>query len=133
MTQAVAILAGMFLPLAAAGDPAPGGAAGQYGRSVAACTALSDMDGQQCLAGLLEPIDGQLTRSYESALEAAAAQGRAAELREAQAKWQSFVDAQCGFERAQFRGGTGYWSAFYICHIRHAAARIDDLDRAIGQ
>jgi uncharacterized protein YecT (DUF1311 family) len=129
----VAVVVVAVLPVVAASASVPSTAAEDYDQKVAVCTAKSDIDGQQCLAELLKPVADQLGRTYKSALEVATIQERAAELRQAQAEWAKFVDAQCKFDLAQFRGGTGYWSVGYICRIKRTAARIDDLSRVAGQ
>ena len=131
--QLVAMVLAAFLPVAAASASVPSAAADEYGKKVAICTAKTDIDGQQCLAGLLTPVADQVKRTYKEALVRATMHERAAELRNAQAAWAKFVDAQCEFDLAQFRGGTGYWSVGYICRIERTAARIDDLSRGAGQ
>jgi uncharacterized protein YecT (DUF1311 family) len=118
----VAILASVF-----AERSASDGAAERYGLKTAACTHLPDMDMQQCLSSLSAAAHAEQIGAYRSALAAASAQGRGAELRKTQASWRKFVDLQCAFEQAQFRGGTGYWSALYLCEVRSTAARIEEL------
>ncbi len=105
----------------------------RYGVKVAVCTSMPDIDMQQCLAGLLEPVEAEQQRAHEAALKVASGQGRAAELRKAEAEWRKFVDAQCAFERAQFSGGTGAWSTLYICVIERKARRVDELTSIAGQ
>jgi len=121
------------LPVAAANTQIPNAATEEYGQKIVACTAKADVDGEQCLAELLAPVSEQLNRTFEAALVVAANESRLVELRQAQASWTKFVDAQCDFDMAQFRDGTGRWSVGYICRIERTATRIDELKRVAGQ
>ena len=127
------VIAVAILPIAAANTQIPSTAAEEYGQKIAVCTAKADIDGQQCLAELLAPVSEQLNRTLEAALVVAANEKRSAELRQAQASWVKFVDAQCDFDIAQYRDGTGHWSVGYICRIERTAIRIDELNHTAGQ
>ena len=105
----------------------------RYKQDMAVCTQKSDMDGQQCLADLLEPSEIELDLAYKAALKKAKAQARVVELKTAQSAWSKYASAQCDFEHAQFRGGTAYHSVGYICRIRLNAERIDQLSRGANQ
>ena len=74
----------------------------RYEAAIGHCTRLKDMDMQSCLANL-----------NTQAL---------AEERQAFGANSSF---SCEVEVRRFEGGTGYWSAAYICSIRERAKRID--------
>lgn len=102
------ILGAWCAPIAASAST-PTTAVRGYGAKVAACTNRADVDMRQCLARLLKPVDAEHQRAFQSALTVASEQGRAGELRQAEAEWRKFMGAQCAFERAQFRGGTGAW------------------------
>ena len=127
------MLVGALLAGQAEGSPPTSAAVLRYNQGVSVCTVNADADGQQCLADLLEPSDAELKGVYAAALVVAEAQGRADELRHVQTEWLQFVEAQCAYELAQFRGGTGYWSVGYICRIKRNAQRIDDLGQRLNQ
>lgn len=107
------------------------------GRAAAACmikpggdTTLGMMD---CLQGELAYWDARLNAAYTKRIEVAQTQdaemqtlGSAAasvedSLRAMQRAWNSFSDAACLYEQAQWMGGTGGGPATLACHMHETA------------
>ena len=78
------------------------GATDRYEAQISRCTQLPDVDMQSCLADLN-------TKAFAEEKQALG----------------SNANVDCEKEAQRFKGGTGYWSAIYICSIRERAKRID--------
>jgi hypothetical protein len=74
----------------------------RFTSEIDACTRKPDADMQSCLADL----------NVKAFAEEKRVVGTNAEV-------------DCGKETQRFKGGTGHWSANYICSIRERAKRID--------
>jgi hypothetical protein len=98
------LLAALALPASAcsASTANRSSAVDRYEPQISRCTQLPDMDMQSCLSDLN-------TKAFD-------------EERQIVGK---NADVDCEKEAQRFKGGTGYWSAIYICSIRERAKRID--------
>jgi hypothetical protein len=86
----------------AASDVKHDSAADRYESQISRCTQLPDMDMQSCLADLN-------AKAFATEKQVVGTN----------------PDVDCNKEAQRFKGGTGYWSAIYICSIRERAKRID--------